>query len=68
MSKAKDSGPWDYESVKAAELERARRMTPAQRLRWLDEAFAELSGWVRVAHGSSGSADEAPSNVPRDAP
>ena len=38
--------PWTFEGVSLRQLRAGLAMTPAERLRWLEEAVEELGPWV----------------------
>lgn len=39
-----EASSWDFEEARRAAAAEGLRLTPAERLRWLDEAMAELQG------------------------
>lgn len=45
----RDPGSWDFEEARRAAVREGLRLTPAERLRWLEEAMAELEGLVGLA-------------------
>jgi hypothetical protein len=59
MSEDKDSllergspEPWTFEANRELQIRMGLRMTPAERLRWLEETVEELLPWVgRAAMG-----------------
>lgn len=38
--------PWTFEAARARQLRMGLQMTPAERLRWLEETVEELRPWV----------------------
>jgi len=49
MTAIPDEGPWDFERAQLAQLDMGLRMTPAERLRWLDEHFDEAKRLQGIA-------------------
>lgn len=38
--------PWTFEANRSLQLRQGLRLTPAERLRWLEETVEELLPWV----------------------
>ncbi len=44
-----DNSPWDWETVRREQLRAALRMTPAERLRWLEDAMEAARSLLGLA-------------------
>lgn len=61
MSKAKterSSDDWGWEAHRVAQLRAALRMTPAERLAWLERTNASMRGLLGLARGVTSSKTE----------
>lgn len=45
----RDPDSWDFEEARRAAALEGLRLTPEERLRWLEETMAELEGFVGLA-------------------
>lgn len=62
-SELKDEGPREpdsmsFEAARDAAIREGLRMTPAERLRWLEETMAEMEGLVGRARPPAGVEDD----------